>query len=55
MNHQYSIFHTYEVKRIFFPIPDSRFPIPDSRFPIPCSLLRSPCSLLPKIQKLLTS
>ncbi|WP_293115227.1 MULTISPECIES: hypothetical protein [Moorena] len=43
MNHQYSIFHTYEVKRIFY-----RFPIPDSRFPIPDSLF-------PKIQKLLTS
>ncbi|NEP50650.1 MAG: hypothetical protein F6K65_18305 [Moorea sp. SIO3C2] len=36
----HSIFHTYEVNRIFsrFPIPDSRFPTPDSRFPIPCSL-----------------
>ncbi|WP_293054150.1 MULTISPECIES: hypothetical protein [unclassified Moorena] len=40
---QSSVFHTYEVHRIF-----SRFPIPDSRFPIPDSLF-------PKIQKLFTS
>ncbi|WP_424100516.1 hypothetical protein [Moorena producens] len=49
----YSVYHSYEVNRIFYllplascllplaysllPIPDSRFPIPDSRFPIPRS------------------
>ncbi|NET81907.1 MAG: hypothetical protein F6J94_08115 [Moorea sp. SIO1F2] len=48
-NHHHSVYHSYEVNRIFslFPTPDSRFPTPNSRFPIPDSRFPTPYSLLP--------
>ncbi|NEO42491.1 MAG: hypothetical protein F6J90_41720 [Moorea sp. SIOASIH] len=38
----YSVFHNYELNRIF-----SLFPLPTSLFPVPCSLFPVPCSLFP--------
>ncbi|NEO81246.1 hypothetical protein [Moorena sp. SIO4G3] len=58
----HSIFHSYEVNRIFsrlptpdsrLPTPDSRLPTPDSRLPIPYSLFPIPYSLFPTPYSLL--